>query len=278
MAAVIRCQGLRAGYGAGDVLAGIDLAVASGEMVALLGPNGAGKTTLLLAVSGVLAPTGGRVLLAGRDIARMPPRERARRIAVVPQRAESASGLTVRSLVLAGRYPYLTLFGDYGRADEDAATAAMDAVGVGHLRHRRLDELSGGEFQRALTARALAQGSDVLLLDEASASLDIARKIELHDLLAARNAAGATVVAALHDINLAALYCRRLVFLKNGRVAADGPTAEVFTRQTLSRIYETDIVVIAHPRTGAPQALAVPGPPGPVPADGPGSGLGDRHR
>ena len=255
---MIRCQGLRAGYGEVEALSDIDLHVRPGEMVGLLGPNGAGKTTLLLAMTGALAPRAGRVLLGGRDIAAMPDRVRARSIAAVPQRAESASGLSVRALVLMGRYPYLSFLGGYGQDDLAAAEAAMAAVGVAELSGRRLGELSGGEFQRVLAARALAQGADALILDEASASLDIARKMELYALLAARNAAGTTIVAALHDINLAALFCRRLVFLNHGRIEADGPTAAVFTTETLSRIYDTDILVIAHPATGAPQALAVP--------------------
>nr|WP_211922632.1 ABC transporter ATP-binding protein [Solidesulfovibrio aerotolerans] len=258
--AVIRCRGLCSGYHGRPVLDGIDLDVAPGEMVGVLGPNGAGKTTLLLTLSGVLSPAGGTVVLNGRNIASMTDKERARTVAAVPQRSGSAGELTVRSLVLMGRYPYLSFLGGYGPSDAAAAAAAMAAVGVADLADRRLGELSGGEFQRALTARALAQESDVLLLDEASASLDIARKMELYTLLAARNAAGTTIVAALHDINLAALACRRLVFLKNGRIEADGPTAAVFTQPTLSRIYETDIIVIPHPRTGTPQALAVPGP------------------
>lgn len=265
---MIRCRNLCSGYHGRPVLAGIDLDIAAGEMVGILGPNGAGKTTLLLTLSGVLAPGGGTVRLDGRGLDAMTDRERARKVAAVPQRGESAGELTVRTLVLMGRYPYLSFLGGYGPADTAAAAAAMESVGVAGLADRRLGELSGGEFQRGLTARALAQESDVLLLDEASASLDIARKMELYQLLAARNAAGTTILAALHDINLAALYCRRLLFLKNGRIEADGPTAAVFTQQTLSRIYETDIVVIPHPRTGAPQALAVPGPGpafGPVP-------------
>ncbi|MHC1787909.1 ABC transporter ATP-binding protein [Solidesulfovibrio sp.] len=268
---MIRCRGLCSGYHGRAVLGGVDLDVAAGEMVGILGPNGAGKTTLLLTLSGVLSPGGGTVRLGGRDIAAMADRERARRVAAVPQRSESVQELTVRSLVLMGRYPYLSFLGRYGPADEAAAAAAMDAVGVTGLAGRRLGELSGGEFQRVLAARALAQESDILLLDEASASLDIARKMELYQLLAARNAAGTTILAALHDINLAALYCRRLVFFKNGRIEADGPTAAVFTQPTLSRIYETDIVVIPHPQTGTPQALAVPGP-GPGPDAGPGPG------
>ncbi len=261
---MIRLTGLRAGYHGRDVLHGLDLRIGRGEMVGLLGPNGAGKTTLLLAATGALAPTGGAVALGGRDIGRLGSRERARLVAAVPQRAESAGELSVRSLVLMGRYPFLTLLGGYGPDDQAAADAAMDAVGVAGLENRLLGELSGGEFQRVLAARALAQAADVLVLDEASASLDMARKMELYALLAARNAAGTTIVAALHDLNLAALFCPRLVFLKNGRIEADGPVAEVFTAHTLSRIYETDITVIAHPKTGTPQALAVPAPCGPA--------------
>lgn len=272
---MIRLRNLHAGYGDRDVLCGLDLAVSRGEMVGLLGPNGAGKTTLLLAATGVLAPTGGTVTLGGRDIRQMTSKERARLVAAVPQRAESARELTVRALVLMGRYPYLSLLGGYGADDQAAADAAMAAVGVTDLETRTLGQLSGGEFQRVLTARALAQASGILILDEASANLDIARKMELYELLAARNAAGTTIVAALHDVNLAALYCRRLVFLKNGRIEADGPVAEVFTRNTLSRIYETDITVIPHPRCGTPQALAVPCGRAPVDASSSGSASRD---
>jgi iron complex transport system ATP-binding protein len=256
---VIRCRDLTSGYRGRAVLGGLSLTVAAGEMVGILGPNGAGKTTLLMALSGVLSPGAGTVALAGRDLAALTDRQRARLVAAVPQRGENAGELAVRSVVLMGRYPYLGFLGGYGPEDHRAAEAAMEAVGLGELAGRRLHELSGGEFQRVLAARALAQESGILLLDEASASLDIARKMDLYRLLAARNAAGVTILAALHDINLAALFCRRLVFLKNGRIEADGPTAEVFTQQTLSRIYETDIIVIAHPQTGAPQALAAGG-------------------
>lgn len=255
---MIRLSGLRAGYGGADVLHGIDLAIAPGEMVGLLGPNGAGKTTLLLAATGILPGRAGTVRLGGREVTALSARARAKLVAAVPQRAESAQELTVSALVLMGRYPYLTFLGGYAAADKTAADRAMAAVGVAHLADRRLHELSGGEFQRVLAARALAQDARALVLDEASANLDIARKMELYDLLAARNAAGATIVAALHDINLAALYCKRLVFLKDGRIAADGPVADVFTSQTLSRIYDADILVITHPRNGRPQALAVP--------------------
>ena len=274
---MIGLHGLRAGYGGTDVLAGIDLHIARGDMVGLLGPNGAGKTTLLLAATGVLAPSAGTVTLGGSDLASLSSRQRARLVAAVPQRADSAGELTVRALVLMGRYPYLSLLGGYTEADMAAAKAAMVDVGVTGLSGRRLGELSGGEFQRVLTARALAQETDILILDEASANLDMARKMELYGLLARRNAAGATIVAALHDINLAALFCRRLVFLKNGRIVADGEVAQVFTSETLSRIYETEILVLPHPQNGRPQALAVPDP-GLYSAGRPGPGRTDRDR
>jgi len=274
---MIVCEGLRVGYDGREVLTGIDLAVAPGEMVGLLGPNGAGKTTLLLALTGAIAPTAGRVLVGGKDISRLPARYRAREAAAVPQRIALVPELTVRAFVLMGRYPYLSFLGGYGSKDTAIAETAMAETGVARLADRSCAALSGGEFQRVCIARALAQTADVLILDEASANLDIARKVELNDLLAARNAAGTTVIAALHDLNLAALSCRRLVFLKNGRIEADGPVAAVFTQPILSRIYETEILVLPHPRTGAPQALAVPGGgPAAVPRPSGPSGNPDR--
>ena len=256
---MIVCQGLCAGYDGREVLSSIDLSITKGEMVGLLGPNGSGKTTLLMALSGVIPAIRGRISIDGRDIAALSAKRLAQRVAAVPQRLALVPELSVRSLVIMGRYPYLAFLGDYGAEDQRKADAAMAATGLSALAEHSCGALSGGEFQRAGIARALAQAADVLLLDEATANLDMARKVELHDLLAARNAAGTTVVAALHDLNLAALTCRRLIFLKHGRIEADGPVEAVFTQSLLSRIYETDIVVFPHPRTGTPQALAVPG-------------------
>jgi len=256
---MIAAEGLCAGYGGQTVLHGVDLAAASGELVGVLGPNGAGKTTLLLCLAGVLRPQAGSVRLDGDEMWRLAPHERARRVAVVPQSAEPAQGLRLLSLVLMGRMARLPLLGGYGPEDYRVALAAMQAAGVAHLAARPADELSGGERQRALFARALCQETPVLLLDEASAGLDAAARIRMHDLLAARCRAGLTAVAVLHDLNLAALYCSRLVFLKNGRVAHQGLTADVFRRDILMEIYETDVDIVAHPRTGAPQALFAPG-------------------
>ncbi|MEW5775105.1 MAG: ABC transporter ATP-binding protein [Thermodesulfobacteriota bacterium] len=265
---MIRLHGLRAGYGGREVLRGVSLDLAPGEMVGLLGPNGSGKTTLLLAMAGVLAPMSGTVEIGGADAAGMKPRERARRVASLPQRAEAAFDLAVETLVLLGRYPYISLLGGYTAADRAAADAALAEAGAGEFRGRPAGSLSGGEFTRVLLARALAQAAGmsppVLLLDEAFAALDLARRMAVSELLAAKARAGALVVSAIHDLNLAAQTCSRLVFLKRGRVALDGPTAQVFTATNLTDIYETPVAVAPHPVTGAPQAFPVPrGAPGP---------------
>ncbi len=258
---MIQVENLRCGYGRRTVLADVNLTVSRGEMMGLLGPNGSGKTTLLLALSGVLAPESGRVLLDGADVRTLPAKVRARRIAAVPQHVEPSQDLTVREFVLMGRYPHLGFLDGYGAADHEAAETALRETETTHLADRFAGGLSGGELQRAAIARAFAQCPQqdaVLLLDEAASGLDVAHKMHIHDLLRARHRAGATVISAIHDLNLAALYCSRLVFLRDGRIVLDGPTSEVFTESNLSSIYDTTLTVFAHPVTGAPQCCLVP--------------------
>lgn len=256
---MIRLSNLSCGYGAGDVLKGATLEVESGEMVALCGPNGSGKTTLIRALTGIITPSSGEMELAGRDASGLAPKARARLAATVPQRPDAPPGLTVYSLVLMGRYPYISMLSGYSREDRRAAMAAMRETSTAEFADRRAFELSGGEFQRALIARAIAQSAGLLLLDEAGSNLDVARKIEIHDMLARKNAEGTTILSAAHDLNLAALYFRRLIFIKHGRVVSDGPPSETFTEKNLSEIYETEIKISNHPVTGTPQAHLVPG-------------------
>jgi iron complex transport system ATP-binding protein len=256
---MIRVTGLHVNYGRREVLHGIDLHVGRGELVGLLGPNGSGKTTLIKALAGLLPAASGRVELGGADLRALSHRERALRLSCVPQRAEAPAGFSVRELVLMGRFARTGLLAGYSQEDHAAAEAALRDAKALDLAERQAGELSGGELQRVFLARALAQGRELLLLDEAVSALDMARRVEAYDLLAALNASGSTVLSALHDLNLAALYCPRLVFLKDGRIALDGPTAEIFTESNLKDIYETDIRVAAHPVTGAPQAHLVPG-------------------
>jgi len=256
---MIRARSLSCGYGGRAVLHRVDLRLEPGEFAALLGPNGSGKTTLLMALAGLLPAMEGGVELSGRDVRGLSPLERARRISCVPQGAAPPPGYTVRELVRMGRFAHAGFFGGASPQDEAACQAALADAHCLDLAERPADRLSGGEFQRVLLARALCQGRAALLLDEAVSALDLARRVEAFDLLAAQNRQGATILTAVHDLNLAALYCPRLIFLKAGRIALDGPTDKIFTETNLRDIYETDIRVAPHPVTGAPQAHLVPG-------------------
>jgi len=203
----------------------------------------------------VLTPQAGAIEIQGRPLATLKPRERARMVAVVPQRGQLPQGLTARQMVLLGRFAHLSWLGAYGREDYAAADRALEETGAAPLAHRRLTELSGGELQRVLLARALAQESPLLLLDELAAGLDWARMVDLFDLLERRRAAGACVLMAVHDCNLAALYATRLMGLRDGKLFFDGPVAKVFTEENLGALYNIPICVLPHPRWGLPQAL-----------------------
>jgi iron complex transport system ATP-binding protein len=255
---LIEINGLRAGYGSVPVLRDLSLAVERGEFTAILGPNGSGKTTLIRLLSGVLPCAAGSIRIAGNDIRLLSPKARACQCATVAQKHPDLSGLRALSVVLMGRYPHVSMLGDYTPADHERARMAMQDTSSLELGPRTTESLSGGEFQRIIMAKALAQDTDLILLDEAASNLDVARTVDLYELLRARNEAGLTVLTVAHDLNLAALYCRRLVFLKNGSIVADGPTRDVFTAQTLSEIYETPLAVAPHPITGTPQAHLAP--------------------
>lgn len=261
---MIRLHGLSCGYagrggqGRRDVLGGLDLHVRRGLITGLLGPNGSGKSTLLLTLAGVLPARGGRMEIDGRDATRLKARQRARLVCSVPQTAEPPHGLACLSVVLMGRYPYLSFLGTYGPEDRAIALAAMERTATLGFQRRPAEQLSGGEFRRVLLARALAQGSRLMLLDEATSGLDMARAVEAMDLLRARARQGLTALAAIHDLNLAALYCDRLILLKDGGILAEGATRDVFRPELLTELYDTRIVVAPHPLTGAPQAHLVP--------------------
>ena len=257
-APMIEITALTAGYKGTSVLRDITLSVRAGEFTGILGPNGSGKTTLIRALSGVLPASSGMIRIAGHDISGLPAKARARQCATVAQKNPGLAGVRALSLVLMGRYPYVSFLGGYSARDHLRARESMAETSCLALGQRPTEALSGGELQRVIMAKALAQDTSLLLLDEAASNLDVARTMDLYELLKAKNASGLTVLTVAHDLNLAALYCQRLVFLKNGSVAADGPTREIFTSQTLSEIYETHLAVAAHPLTGAPQAYLVP--------------------
>ena len=256
---MIEARSLTCGYRKRKVLKDLRFEVRKGEFVGVLGPNGSGKSTLLLTLAGILGYDQGSLQVAGEEIARTEPGWRAKRIAVVQQRSEFSFPFQCLSIVLMGRYPFLSKWGGYSPSDREAAMEAMEETETLHLARRLITEISGGEAQRVIIARALAQKTDLLLLDEATSSLDVASKIRIFDLLRRKNSRGTTIVCAMHDLNLAALYCRRLIFIKDQSILLDGETEETFRDEHLSRVYETDVRVCRHPVADRPQALFVPG-------------------
>ena len=251
---ILEVKDLSAGYDDGFVIHGISLAVGPGEFVAILGKNGSGKSTLIKAVQNLLANVRGAVHCGGEDVFRMSPRRIAARIAYVPQLAEPVFEYTVEEVVLMGR------FARQGRlektSDEDAAavTEALRLADVGSLRAKRLSQLSGGERQRAFIARALAQDTPLLLLDEPSLHLDIGYQIEIYGILKGlQRDRGKAIVAAEHNINLAAAYAERLVFLKDGAVAAEGPPEATVTAANIREIFGAEADIRTNARSGSPE-------------------------
>jgi ABC-type cobalamin/Fe3+-siderophores transport system ATPase subunit len=233
------------------VLDDVSLTVPRGTIVGLLGPNGSGKTTMLRLLSGTLKPGRGQVTLDGVPIGSRPRRDLARRIAVVPQETHSAFDFTALEIVLMGRYPHLGAFELEGAADLAIARDALAATGTSALESRRFATLSGGEKQRVVIASALAQASDVFLLDEPTASLDLGFQLDVAALLARLNRERATtMVVSTHDLNFAAALCTELVLLTGGRVIASGPTRDVLTRDNVRALYRVDADLVYHERAG----------------------------
>ena len=254
---MLEIENLHAGYRE-TVLHDVSLNVRAGEIAGVIGPNGCGKSTLLRCVIGALKPTQGRVLVGGDDVFAMSSRSRAQRVALLPQHSEIDTSLLVREAVALGRTPYLSAYGALTSHDENVVNDAMRAAQIDDFASRRLDELSGGERQRVGLARALAQATPILLLDEPTSNLDIRYQHELLHLvkqLARRD--NLAVVVVLHQINLAAAVCDHLLLLSpQGRVLESGAPAKVMTPANLEDAYEMPLRVVAHPRHGRPQAQA----------------------
>ncbi len=255
MAAAVELEHVTLGYRDQAVVEELSLSIAQGELVGLLGPNGAGKTTLLRAITGLCKPWRGEVRLLGRPVERMRPAERARLVAVVPQEIETPVPFTVEEVVLIGRTASLSRWGPPSARDRVRAQRAMAYADVVSLRDRPISALSAGERQRALVAMALAQEPRLFLLDEATSHLDLNHRLEILQIIERLNAEkGVTIILISHDLNLTAEYCRRLILLDHGRLAADGPPSEVVTEETLRRVYRCDVRVRTVP--GGPLSVS----------------------
>jgi iron complex transport system ATP-binding protein len=247
---------LSAGYGDSDILSGLDIAVPPGRITVIVGANACGKSTLLRAMSRLLTPRHGEVLLDGKSVHRTPPRDLARKLGLLPQSPIAPEGITVADLVSRGRHPHQGLFSRWTRRDDEAVQVALDATKTAELADRPVDELSGGQRQRVWIAMALAQETDILLLDEPTTFLDINHQIEVLDLLTDLNRArGTTIVMVLHDLNLAARYADHLVAMADGRIHDAGPPEAVLTEENVRRVFGLESRVITDPTCGRPMML-----------------------
>jgi len=238
----------------------INVKITRGSFVGIIGPNGSGKTTLFRGITQILPALQGEIFLNRKELRGMSPRERARQIAIVNQFTDTAR-IRVRDYVLMGRIPYQTTFSIF-ESEEDQRTAArfMSLTGIGDLGHKFLDELSGGEKQRASIARALTQEPELLLLDEPTAHLDIAQQVRILDLLHGLNKEmGLTVLMVIHDLNLASEYCEKLILIHEGRIFTQGTPEQVLNFKTIEHVYQTPVVTRINPYSGRPVVFLVSG-------------------
>ena len=252
----IEVQNVSLGYGRKVVLKDITFQANLGEMVGLIGPNGCGKSTIIRALSRVISPSAGKILLDGQDITTLPRSALARLLGVVPQMPLLPSIFTAFEIVLMGRNPHLGLFQYESPTDISIAWQAMERTKTDVLAGRRVNELSGGEIQCVLVARVLAQETEVVLLDEPTANLDIGRQVEILDLI--KNLcleSNLTVLAAIHDLNLAAQYCDRLLLVNDGRIFAEGVPSEVISPANIRDVYGAEGCVYHHPANNMPVVL-----------------------
>lgn len=254
----LTATGLSAGYGEDEILHGLDLAVPPGKITVIVGANACGKSTLLRSMSRLLSPRQGQVLLDGQSVHRMPPRELARTLGLLPQSPIAPEGITVADLVSRGRHPHQSLFSRWTREDDAAVDAALNATKTADLAERLVDELSGGQRQRVWIAMALAQQTEILLLDEPTTFLDISHQVEVLDLLTDLNhARGTTVVMVLHDLNLAARYADHLVAMTEGRVHVSGTPQQVLTEDNVRQVFGLESRIITDPTSGQPIMLPI---------------------
>jgi iron complex transport system ATP-binding protein len=249
---------LSAGYGEAVILKGLDFAVPPGRITAIVGANACGKSTLLRAMSRLLSPRDGQVLLDGKSIHHMPPRKLAQTLGLLPQSPIAPEGITVADLVSRGRHPHHGVLSRWTNRDDEAVAAALETTKTAELAHRAVDELSGGQRQRVWIAMALAQRTDLLLLDEPTTFLDINHQIEVLDLLTDLNQThGTTIVMVLHDLNLAARYGDHLVAMADGRLHISGAPEDVLTEDNIRHVFGLESRIIIDPLSGRPIMLPI---------------------
>lgn len=254
--AALSAVDLTVGYGGRAVIEQVSLSLPRGAVTAIIGPNGCGKSTLLRGLGKLLAPHSGRVLLDGRDLARLPAKDVARQLGLLPQHPVAPDGVTVADLVGRGRHPHQRWFRPWSEADGAAVAQAMRATSVDTLADRAIDHLSGGQRQRVWIALALAQAPEVMLLDEPTTYLDLAHQVEILDLLRRLNRElERTIVLVLHDLNMACRYADHLVMMRDGEIVRTGEPEHVVTTDTVREVFGLEAMVMTDPVAGTPLVL-----------------------
>ncbi|MFM9331469.1 ABC transporter ATP-binding protein [Paenibacillus mesotrionivorans] len=253
---LFQAEQIVAGYDHKTILHGISLVIPSNKISVMIGANACGKSTLLKTLARLIKPTSGTVTLDGKPISKIPPKQLARVVGLLPQSPIVPEGISVADLVGRGRFPHQSLFSGWTKKDVEAVAEAMEIMNITELANRNIDELSGGQRQRVWIAMALAQQTDILFLDEPTTFLDITYQVEILDLLTDLNRKkGTTIVMVLHDINLSARYADYIFALSQGKLLAEGKPAEVITSSLVKDIFGLDCTVIPDPVSGSPMVI-----------------------
>ena len=253
---MIKIKELTVGYLRKEVIQNLSVDFKQGEFCALLGPNGAGKSTLLKSIIGFLIPENGEVLIRNKSVSNWNKNDLARNISFIPQDFKLQFDYLVEDLVLMGRFPYVGYWQSYSQKDEEITKNVLKQLDLFKLRKKQFSQLSGGERKRVTIARALVQETDILLMDEAFANLDINHQLEIMQLLSEINLKQKKLIILVsHNINLASEYCQRILMMKHGKLIADGHPEEIITTENLKKLYETDLKIIPNPITGKPNLI-----------------------
>jgi len=260
MGVLLKADKIFGGYNNKPVINNVSLEIKQGDFLGIIGPNGGGKSTLLRLMSRAILPTKGKIVLEGEDLRKINSKEVARKIAFIPQLTLINFSFTVWEIVLMGRIPHLSRLKAEGKKDFSIAERALSLTDALHLKNRRIDELSAGELQRVIIAKALAQEPLLLFLDEPTSYLDIGHQVQTLDLLAELNQKNnLSIVIVLHDLNLAGEYCKKIILLNEGEIFEQGTPAQVLTYQNIESLYKTVVVVKDNPITLRPHVLLIPG-------------------
>ncbi|APH06834.1 ABC transporter ATP-binding protein [Bacillus weihaiensis] len=256
MTSNLQTDKLTLAYGDRVIIKELDLVIPKGEITVFIGGNGCGKSTLLRSIARLLKPEGGSVLLDGESIAKLPTKEVARKLAILPQAPDSPEGLSVLQLVKQGRYPYQNWLKQWTKEDEQHVTDALHSTSLLELKDRSIDELSGGQRQRAWIAMTLAQNTDIILLDEPTTYLDMTHQIDILDLLYDLNEKeNRTIVMVLHDLNLACRYAHHLVAIKDQKIVAQGDPNEIVNAELVHKVFEMKCMITTDPLLGTPLCI-----------------------